>query len=37
MGYVSERVGMLIYGIGCLFRGWGVCIRDGVLIYVLGC
>ena len=33
---------MLIYGIGCLykgcsFRGWGVCIWDGVLVYGMGC
>ena len=32
MGYfVSIQDGLLVYGMGCPFRGWGVCIRDGVL------
>ena len=22
---------MLIYGIGCLYKGWGLCLEDGVL------
>ena len=22
---------------GCSFRGWSVCIRDGVLVYGKGC
>ena len=33
MGCVSERVGMLIYGIGFLYMGWGVCLEDGVFVY----
>ena len=37
MGYVSERVGVIIYGIGCLYMGWSVSIRDGLLVYGLGC
>ena len=28
---------MFVYGIGCSFRGWGICIRDGVLVYGTGC
>ena len=28
---------MFVYGIGCSFRGWGICIRDGVLLYGTGC
>ena len=32
MGYVSERVGVLIYGIGCFYKGWGICIWDRVLV-----
>ena len=32
MGYfVSIQDGLLVYGMGCSFRGWGV-IRDGVLV-----
>ena len=41
---VSERVGVLINGIrclilgmGCSFRGWGVCIWNGVLVNGIGC
>ena len=26
-----------MYGMMCSFRGWGVCIRDGVLVYGMGC
>ena len=37
MGYVSERVGVLIYGIGCLYMGWGVCIWDRVLVNGMEC
>ena len=37
MGYVSERVGLLIYGIGCLYMGWGVGLEDGVFVYGMGC
>ena len=37
MGYVSECVGVVIYGSWCLFMGWGVCIWDGVLVNGMGC
>ena len=37
MGYVSERVGVLIYGIGCLYMGWGVRLEVGVFVYDIGC
>ena len=37
MGYVSERVGVLIYGIGCLYMGWGVLLEDGVFVYGMEC
>ena len=37
MGYVSKRVGVLIYGIGCLNMGWGVRLEDGVFVYGIGC
>ena len=37
MGYVSERVGVLIYGIGCLYMGWGVRLEDRVLVTRMGC
>ena len=28
---------MIVFGIGCSFRGWDVCIRDGVLVYGMVC
>ena len=34
---VSKQDGLLVYGMRCLFRGWGVCIWDGVLVYGMGC
>ena len=37
MGYVSERVGVLIYGIGCFYMGWGDPLEDGVFVYGMGC
>ena len=37
MGYVSERVGVLIYGIGCWYMGWCVGLEDGVFVYGLEC
>ena len=37
MGYVSERGGVLIYGIGCLYMGWGVRLEDGVFVNGMGC
>ena len=37
MGYVSEQVGVLKYGIGCLFMGDGVRLEDGVFVYGMDC
>ena len=37
MGYVSERVEVLIYGIGCLYKGWGVRLEDRVFLYGMEC
>ena len=37
MGYVSERVGVYIYGIGCLYMGCGVRLVDGVFVYGMEC
>ena len=37
MGCVSIQVGLLVYGMTCSIRGWGCCLRDGVLIYGMGC
>ena len=38
MGYfVSIQDGLLVYGMRCSFRGWGVCIRDEVLVEKMGC
>ena len=38
MGCVSIQDGLLVFGMRCLIRGWGVCILwDGVLIYGMGC
>ena len=45
---VSKRDGVLVYGMGCYFPGWGatrlltstgwsVSIRDGVLVNGMGC
>ena len=28
---------MFVYGIGCSFRGWSVCIQDGVLVNGMEC
>ena len=28
---------MLVNGMGCYFPGWGVSIRDGVLVNGIGC
>ena len=28
---------MFVYGMGCSFRGWGVCIRDGMLANRMEC
>ena len=28
---------MFVYGMGYSFRGWGVCIRDGMLVKGLEC
>ena len=28
---------MFVYGLGCSYRGWGVCIWDGVLLNGIGC
>ena len=28
---------VFVYGMVCSFRGWGVCIRDGVLVKGIGC
>ena len=33
MGYVIDRVGLLIYGIGCLYMGWCVPFEDGLFVY----
>ena len=37
MGYDSERIGVLIYGIGCLYMGWGDRLEDVVFVYGMGC
>ena len=37
MGCVSIQDELLVYGMRCSIRGWGVCKRDGVLIYGMGC
>ena len=29
---VSIRYGVLVYGMGCKYTVWGVCIQDGVLV-----
>ena len=34
---VSKQDGLLLYGMRCSFRGWGVCKRVGVLVYGMGC
>ena len=28
---------VFVYVLVCSFRGWGVCIRDEVLVYGMGC
>ena len=35
--FVSKQDGLLVYGMRCSFRGWGVCKWDGVLVYGMGC
>ena len=37
MGYVIERVGVLIYRIGCLYMGYGVRLEDGVFVNGMEC
>ena len=34
---VSKQDGLLVYGMWCSFRGWGICKRVGVLVYGMGC
>ena len=34
---VNKQDWVLVYGMGCSFRGCGVCIRDGALLYGMGC
>ena len=29
--------GVLEYGMGCSYKGWGVRIEDGVFLYRMGC
>ena len=33
---MNKRDGVLVNGMGCYFPGWGVSIRDGVLVKVKG-
>ena len=37
IGCVSKQDGLLVYGMMCSFRGWGICKRDGVLVNGMGC
>ena len=34
---VSKQDGLLVNGMRCSFRRWGVCVWDGVLVYGMAC
>ena len=37
IGCVSKQDGLLVYGMRCSFRGWGICIWDGLLVNGVEC